>query len=141
VVNPMNRAHSDPPSNADDFAALLASDLAAEVRTQFNTCLDQGENTTAATAHVFAAFRSALDSPHTGPVVLLALAVLQLREGSLNAVIRDAALDLIDSGEAMAAFPAAADARRERRELLKRFAIQLRETAAHVPADEHEIEP
>src|SRR5436305_10646281 len=105
---------------ADDVvAALLASDLAQEVRSEFNDQLAVGFDTAGATRHIFAHFRQSLTDPHTGPVVILALAALQLKEHQLHPVVRDAALDLIETGEAAAAFPAATgDLRKGRRELL-----------------------
>lgn len=115
------------PSPAD---ALLASDLAAEVKAEFLGRIDRGLSVAVATQAAFAAFRDALASPNDGPVVLVALAALQWREGQLQAVIRDAAVDLIDSGEALAAYTTAdAATRKARREVLDAFAGQLREAA------------
>ena len=115
------------PAPAD---ALLASDLAAEVKAEFLAKIDRGQSVAVATQAAFVAFRDALASPNDGPVVLLALAALQWREGQLQAVIRDAAVDLIDSGEALAAYKTAdAATRKGRRDLLEAFAEQLREAA------------
>ncbi len=110
------------------FAALLASDLASEVQWEFNGHLSHGFDISAATRHVFARFRIALSSANDGPVVLLALAALQMKEGRVQAVIRDAAIDLIESGEAQAAFPAGTfDLRKSRENLLDQFVLELRE--------------
>jgi very-short-patch-repair endonuclease len=110
----------------DLIAALLASDLAAEVKAEFEGRLSVGFDVPAATQHVFARFREALSNPNDGPVVLLALAALQLREGHLLAVIRDAATDLITSGEAAAAYRAEdSQIRSDRRQMLEQFADAL----------------
>ena len=107
----------------DLLTALLASDLAAEVMAEFNGRRSMGFDVPAATANVFGKFRSALASPADGPVVLIALAVLQLRDGHLQPVIRDAAVDLIDSGEALNAYRSEdAGQRRGTREMLNRLA-------------------
>ena len=66
-----------------------------------------------ATGHVLGKFHSALTSEQDGPVVLVALAALQVREGHLQEVIRTAALDLIESGEALAAYKPADFAQRK----------------------------
>jgi len=110
----------------DVIAALLTSDLAQEVRSEFNGRLSDGLDVTTATQYVFAAFGEALADAHNGPVVILALAALQLKEYQLHPVVRDAAIDLIQTGEAAAAFPAAtSDLRNNRRALLEEFAAEL----------------
>ena len=118
------------PTAADAANALLASDLAQEVRAEFEGQLGTGHTVPAATGHAFGRFRNALADPHDGPVVLLALAALQWREDYLQPVIRDSAIDLIESGEAMAAHRTDdAATRRNRRELLEHFAEVLRTSA------------
>jgi very-short-patch-repair endonuclease len=110
----------------DIIWSLLSSDLAQEIKSEFNGRLAIGLDVTGATQHVFAQFREALVDAHHGPVVILALAALQLKEHQLHAVIRDAALDLIRSGEAAGAFPApTADLRQARRRLLEQVAAEL----------------
>ena len=127
-----------PLSPADVATALLSSDLAQEVRAEFEGRVSVGVPVTMATAHAFSRFRTALTDPDDGPVVILALAALQWREGFVQAVIRDAAIDLIDSGEATAAYRSPdASARRGRRDLLDAFANVLRETA--VQADDEPV--
>jgi hypothetical protein len=125
----MDDQDAPPASPADIATAVLSSDLAQEVRAEFEGRVSVGLPVAAATAHAFARFRTALVDPDDGPVVILALAALQWREGQLQRVIRDAALDLIDCGEATSAHrsPDAA-ARRARAELLEAFADVLRAT-------------
>ena len=119
---------SQPLSPADVATALLSSDLAQEVRAEFEGRVGVGVPVAMATAHAFSRFRTALTDPDDGPVVILALAALQWREGAVQAVIRDAAVDLIDSGEATAAYRSAdAAARRARGQLLEAFADVLRD--------------
>ena len=126
-----------PLSPADVATALLSSDLAQEVRAEFEGRVSVGLPVAAATAHAFGRFRTALGDADDGPVVILALAALQWREGAVQAVIRDAAVDLIDSGEAATAYTSPdAAARRGRRDLLEAFAEVLRTT--DVVADDDE---
>lgn len=96
-----------PPPAAELLPAILASDLAVEIDAEFSGRIKMGWDVPSATGHVFGKFRSALASPQDGPVVLIALAALQIREGYLQTVIRDAAIDLIDSGEALNAYKSA----------------------------------
>jgi hypothetical protein len=118
-------------ASEDVVWALLASDLAQEVKSEFNDQLSVGFDVAGATQHVFVHFREALANAHTGPVVILALAALQLKEQQLHPIIRDAALDLIETGEAAAAFPAATgDLRKSRRALLDQFANELQQATA-----------
>jgi hypothetical protein len=110
---------------------LLASDLAQEVKSEFNDQLAVGFDVGGATQHVFSHFRESLTDSHAGPVIILALAALQVKEQQLHPVVRDAALDLIETGEAAAAFPAATgDLRNARRALLDQFADELKQATA-----------
>jgi very-short-patch-repair endonuclease len=105
---------------------LLSSDLAQEIKSEFNGRLAVGLDVAAATQHVLSHFQDVLHDPQHGPVVLVSLAALQLREHQLHTVIRDAVLDLISTGEAAAAYPATSlDARTAQQQLLGRFAAAL----------------
>jgi hypothetical protein len=90
--------------NADDFEPLFASDLAREVRSEFESLIQHGVSPAAAAGGIFQQFAGVLSDPDEGPVVFVAVAVLQWRERGLQAVVRDAALELIGSGEAQAAW-------------------------------------
>jgi hypothetical protein len=126
-----------PLSPADVATALLSSDLAQEVRAEFEGRIAVGLPVPTATAHAFGRFRAALADPDDGPVVILALAALQWREGHVQPVVRDAAVDLIDSGEATAAHRSAdATARRARKDLLGAFAEVLRATTVQADDDD-----
>ena len=111
--------------------ALLASDLAGEIKAEFDQARSAGADVPTATMNVFAKFRAALSSTQEGPVVLIALAVLQVRDRYLQEVIRDAALDLIESGEALAAYRSDDSGQRKATgQILNQFALVLGETAA-----------
>ncbi len=71
----------------------------------------------------------ALASTQEGPVILIALAALQLREGYLQAVIREAAIDLIDSNEALNAYRFAdSNQRKAVRQVLEQLRDVLQDT-------------
>jgi hypothetical protein len=88
----------------DELLPFFASDVAAEVRREFELRANHGVSVQEATGDVLGLFRDLLDDPHEGPVVFLALAALQLRDGRVMPFIRDAALDLIRTGEAKRAY-------------------------------------
>jgi hypothetical protein len=126
-----NKSEIAPPTTSELLSALLASDLAVEVDAEFSGRMKMGWDVPAATGHVFAKFRSALASTQDGPVVLIALAALQIREGYLQAVIRDAAVDLIDSGEAINAYKSADFGQRKLvKVMLEQFQSLLQKTNA-----------
>lgn len=84
----------------DPFAPLFASDLAEQVRQTFEEMLDFGASITAATQETVHRFQGALGDEHDGPVVILSLAALQVRHRQVHASIRDAALEILNSGQA-----------------------------------------
>ena len=84
----------------DPFAPLFDSDLAGQVRESFEEMLDFGASVTAATQETVHRFEGALRDGRDGPVVILALAALQVRHRQVHASIRDAALELLRDGHA-----------------------------------------
>ena len=88
----------------DELDCFFASDLGAEVRREYDLRASHGVPTAEATRDVLAIFRDLLTDPHDGPVVFIALAALQLRQGSVLPFIRETALDLIQTGEARRAY-------------------------------------
>lgn len=77
---------------------LFASDLAQDVRAEFSERRGYGLSVADATGATVAAFRHLLGRPDEGPVVIVALAALQLRDGALDATFREAAIDLLREG-------------------------------------------
>ena len=79
----------------DPFAPLFASDLATQVRETFAEMIDFGASVSAATQETIARFQGALKDDRDGPVIIIALAALQVREREIFASIRNAALELL----------------------------------------------
>jgi hypothetical protein len=92
------------PMDPDLFADLFASDLALEIKADFMELRNVGADVHSCTTHVISRYRNLLSDPNDGPVIFLTVAALQLREGRLQSTFRDAALDLIESGEALRAY-------------------------------------
>jgi hypothetical protein len=118
----------------DLFLPLFASDLANDVRAEFEEKRGYGMNVADATAAVVAAFGDLLARPDEGPVVIVALAALQLREGRLLASIRDAALELLRDKQGFATRPGEPLAARRQREALRQALLAALESAS--PADD-----
>ncbi len=102
----------------DPFAPLFASDLAQQVRETFEEMMEFGASVTAATQETVHRFEGTLNHEQEGPVVILALAALQVKHREIHASIRDAALELLRSGEADKLVAAEPTARRQVRPLL-----------------------
>jgi hypothetical protein len=119
----------------DELEPLFASDLAAEVRREFSGRTDHGIPVPDATRDVLAHFSDLLADPQEGPVVFLALAGLQFRLRRLMPFVRDAALELIRTGEARRAYPTTDPTmNRQRKQLLATLEASLE--SAEVMADE-----
>lgn len=110
----------------DELYPFFASDLAAEVRREYDVRIDHGVPTAEATRDVLALFRDLLADAQEGPVIFLALAALQLRANRVMPLIRDAVVDLIRTGEAKRSFPMADGAMsRQRKQLLATLEAEL----------------
>ncbi len=90
----------DDPQADDRFAPLYAGDLAEQVRETYDELRSFGGTPVAATQETVARFGSLLNDDQDGPVVLVVLAALQVRDGVVFTSIRDAAIASIDSGAA-----------------------------------------
>jgi hypothetical protein len=108
--------------------ALFASDLAREVRSEFNARRDEGMSVNDATSTIVASYGHVLSQPEEGPVVIVALAVLQLLERSLSATFRDAALDLLREGHGFATRAGENNTLRRDRERLRGQLIEMLES-------------
>ena len=116
--------------------SILASDLAADIGREVAELHAFGLEMSTITQRIVETFADALRDPQHGPVVIVALAAAQLRERDLFETIREAALSLIDSGEAADAFAADhAELRTQRRALLEQFADLLRSHEGESDAD------
>jgi len=116
--------------------ALFASDLAREVRTEFNARRDEGLGVNDATAAIIEHFRHLLDRAEEGPVVIIAIAVLQLLERAPTSVFRDAALDLLREGHGFASHAGENLSFRRDRERLREQLIELLESPTIVPDEQ-----
>lgn len=121
----------------DPFAPLFTSDLAGQVREAFEEMLDFGASVTAATQETVHRFGGALNDERDGPVVILSLAGLQVKHREVHASIRDAALEILDSGEAEKLVGSEPAARKQVRALLE----ELREVLGALDVEEDDEEP
>lgn len=105
--------------------ALFASDLAKDVRAEFNARRDEGLSVDDATAAIVASYGHVLPRPEEGPVVIIAIAVLQLLERAPTATFRDASLDLLREGHGFATRPGENLTFRRDRDRLRAQLIEL----------------
>ena len=113
--------------------ALFASDLAKDVRSEFNARRDEGLSVHDAAGAVFSHFRHLLDRADEGPVVIIAIAVLQQLERALTEAIRHAAIDLLREGHGFASRPGENPTFRRDRERLREELIEILESPTRVP--------
>ena len=116
--------------------ALFASDLARDVRSEFNARRDEGLSVHDATGAVFAHFRHLLDRADEGPVVIIAIVVLQQLERAPSETIRDGAVDLLREGHCFASRPGENLTFRRDRERLRDQLIELLESPTNVPDEQ-----
>lgn len=102
----------------DPFAPLFTSDLAREIRESFEEMISFGASVTAATQETVHRFQGALHDAGEAPVVILALAGLQVQHRQIHASIRDAALEILRAGEAEKLIAPDTASRRQARALL-----------------------
>ena len=113
--------------------ALFASDLANEVRGEFNARREEGMSVVDATSTIVASYGHVLSRPEEGPVVIIAIAVLQLLEHAPTETFRDAALDLLREGHGFAARAGENVGFRRERERLRDSLIAMLESVVTLP--------
>jgi hypothetical protein len=113
----------------EELEPIFGSDLAQEVRREFDVrAVEHTMPVPAATRDVLVHFGDMLSDPNAGPVIFLALAALQYKAGRLMPFVRDAAIDLIQTGEARRAYGIAdPNLAVQRRKLLSAFEVALAE--------------
>ncbi len=118
---------------------LFASDLARDVRSEYDQTRGYGLGVAEATSAVLASFGALLNRPDEGPVIIIVLAALQLRDHALHASFREAALGLLHAGHGFASHPGEPSTTRHQRDALRLALIAALETAPVVtdgPGDE-----
>jgi hypothetical protein len=126
---PLGDPFAEEPDSLETLTGLfLASDLAREVQNVYYEHAGAGVGAGYATQAVFEAFRNLLTDPNEGPVIFMAIAAIQLRARNVLEPIRDAALALIESGDAQRAWRQFdAGVNRQRKLALEAIAALLRE--------------
>ncbi len=89
------------PTEPSQFDILFTSDLANEIRETFEEMIGFGATPVAATQETVSRFGNLFEDETDGPLVLVALAALQIKHGVIFTSVRDAAIVAIDSGAAL----------------------------------------
>jgi hypothetical protein len=128
---------ADAPNDRDAVIdALFASDLAKDVRGEFNARRDEGLSVNDATAAIVGHFQHLLSREEEGPIVIIAVAVLQLLERAPTSTFRDAALDLLREGHGFSRRAGENLSFRRDRERLREQLIELLEAPTSVPDEQ-----
>ena len=114
------------------LAGLFASDLAQDVRAEFNERRGYGLSVGEATGAVVDSFRHLLERADDGPVVIVTLAALQLCDRELHPTMRDAAVELLRDGHGFERRADEHSDRRRDRERLRQDLCAALEAAAVV---------
>ena len=122
----------------DPFEPLFSSDLAREIRETFEEMIGFGGSITAATQETVHRFQGALHDAGEAPVVILALAGLQVQHRQIHASIRDAALEILRAGEAEKLIAPDTTSRRQVRALLEELRDVLEAIEDVEPDDDDE---
>ncbi len=105
---------------------IFDDDIAFDVKATFEDYVDSGMSMDEVTERVMEDFEDALNDPDENPVVILALAILQLKEDDVVEAIRESALDIIESGDLLAAWEYAdPDDLQEKKKFLKQLKSKL----------------
>lgn len=105
---------------------IFDDDVALDVKATFEDYTDGGMSMEEVTERIMEDFEDALNDPDEYPVVILALAILQLKEDDLVETIRESALDIIESGDLLAAWEYAdPDDLQEKKKFLKQLKSKL----------------
>jgi hypothetical protein len=81
---------------------IFDDDVALDIRDAFEDALANGLSVAVATQKILEDFAEYLEDSDDRPVIFLALTALQLEQGTLQPDMREMALRIIASGEAMA---------------------------------------
>jgi hypothetical protein len=112
--------------------AIFSDDLAADVRDDFQSHIGDGHTPEVATELLLRDYRVTLQDPDDGPLFWLALAAAQWRLGRLLPVVRDRALQVIDSGANLTRWSDAPSSLKKREKVLETLREQL--TSPQPPA-------
>lgn len=105
---------------------LFDDDVALDVERDFESALEEGLSAPEATQRVLAQCASWLEDEDYGPVVLLALAALQVQYGAIQPQLRDQALGILVTGAGMELWEEAGPPELlERQQVLEQFRQRL----------------
>lgn len=78
---------------------IFDDDVAMDIQAEFEEAIEEGLSVIEATEQILESFEEELEDEDDAPIIYLALASLQLKNGNLQKSIKDKAIAIIDSGE------------------------------------------
>ena len=105
---------------------IFDDDIAFDVKATFEDYVDSGMPMDEVTERIMEDFEDAVNDPDEYPVIILSLALLQLKEDDVVENIRESALDIIESGDLLSAWEYAdPDDLQEKKKFLKQLKSKL----------------
>ncbi|MDF2822200.1 MAG: hypothetical protein K0R15_2648 [Clostridiales bacterium] len=80
---------------------IFDDDLAMDIKAEFEEAIEEGLSAKEATAMILEAYEDELEDEDEGPIIYLALAVLQMEKGIIEKSIKNKALYIIESGQGL----------------------------------------
>lgn len=80
---------------------LFDNPLGSDIRLEFDSALKDGASVYVAAENILQKYADSIHDPDCSPIILYALAALQLQHGVISSKIRKRALTLINSGDGL----------------------------------------
>jgi hypothetical protein len=80
---------------------IFDDDLALDIKDIFEEALKENGDIQSATEHILNEYEDVIEDEDDGPIVYLALGVLQLEHGSIQPEIKEQVIDIIEHGRGL----------------------------------------
>ncbi len=80
---------------------IFSDDITADIKAEFDLAIEEGMNVKKATKFILKTFEDSLEDEDEAPLVILALAKLQLEKGKVEKHIKKKALHIIENGDGL----------------------------------------
>jgi len=77
---------------------IFSDDITADIKAEFDLAIEEGMNVKKATKYILENYEDSLEDEDEAPLVILALAKLQLEKGKVETNIKKKALHIIETG-------------------------------------------
>lgn len=113
-------------------AGIFEDDIAMDIKTEYEDAICEGISMKETTKQILESYRDILDDVDEGSIVYLALAALQIEQGTVLKKVKQTTLKIIDSGKGLDRWEEAGEELLKRRKCvlndLKRKLMTIKET-------------